>query len=107
MRALRICDRLGESVLQILDSPERRRQQMEEYDELGEENLLLEEKSKYQDYQFTSDDETVHAGNLSHNNSAPINSPANQPCPLHPGASHSWGECSQYQSAQRQSRSQQ
>ena len=104
MRAQRIRDCLSESVLQVPDSPERRRKQMEEYDELGEENLLMKEEMKHRDYQSSSDDETVRSSNRSDNNSAPINFPANQPCPLHPGTHHFWGECSQYQSAQRHHR---
>ncbi len=104
MRAHRIRDRLSESVLQVPDTPERRRQQMEEYDELGEENLLIKEEMKHRDYQPSSDDETVHSSNRSGKSTAPINFPANQPCPLHPGTHHLWGECSQYQSAQCHSR---
>ncbi len=56
---------------------------------------------KHQDDQSSSDDETVHSSNCSDNSSLPINFPANQPCPLHPGTHHFWGECSQYQLAQQ------
>ncbi len=101
MRAQCLCDCLSENVLQVPDTPERRRQQMEEYDELGEENLLMKEEMKHQNYQSSSDDETVHSSNRSDNNSAPIKIPAIQPCPLHLGTHHFQGECSQYQSAQR------
>ncbi len=45
----------------------------------------------------------VHTDNLCDNNRTPINFPANQPCPLHPGTNHVWGECSQYQPAKHHS----
>ncbi len=43
MRAQCIRYHLSESVLQVPDTPDRRCHQMEEYDEFGEETLLMKE----------------------------------------------------------------
>ncbi len=99
MKGQHICNHIGKSAQQVLDNPEQCCQKMEENNELGEKNLLMEQKMKMQAFLPTPDDETVHKGNLFGIRKAPLNLPTIQPCPLHPGTKHSWDECSCYESA--------